>query len=80
MPRRKLNKEHLHLYIDRDVLERAKELIPNLSFFVELKLREYLALIENPCGGWDSNPRTPSGADPKSAAFVHSATPALGYY
>ncbi len=35
MPRQKLNKEHSHLYIDKVVLERAKKLIPNLSFFVE---------------------------------------------
>ena len=28
------------------------------------------------CGGRDSNPRTPTGQDPQSCAFVRSATPA----
>ena len=47
MPRRKENKTFLHLYIDKNVLAKAKELIPNLSEFVETKLREYIILAEH---------------------------------
>ena len=65
MPRRKENKTFLHLYIDKNILARAKELIPNLSEFVEMKLREYIILAEHGLGQtveWarrDSNPRPP---------------------
>ena len=47
MPRRKQNKTFLHIYIDKNVLAKAKELIPNLSEFVEMKLREYIILAEH---------------------------------
>lgn len=33
----------------------------------------------NPCGGGDSNPRIPTELDPKSSAFVHSATSAISF-
>ncbi len=46
MPRRKQDKTSLHLYIDKNALARAKELIPNLSLFVENKLKEYIILTE----------------------------------
>ncbi len=46
MPRQKGDKTFLHLYIDKNVLARAKQLIPNLSEFVEMKLREYIVLVE----------------------------------
>ena len=36
MSRRKLNKVFLHLYIDKNILAKAKELIPNLLEFVEM--------------------------------------------
>ena len=36
----------LTLTVNKSVFERAKELIPNLSAFVEMKLREYIILFE----------------------------------
>ncbi len=55
----------LHLDIDKNVLEKAKQIIPNLSAFVEMKLREYIILTEYGFTGnigWtggDLNPRPP---------------------
>ncbi len=46
MPQKKSDKVFLHLYIDKKVLEKAKQIIPNLSAFVEMKLREYIVLFE----------------------------------
>ena len=84
MPRRRTNKTKLTLYVDKNVLERAKELIPNLSSFVELKLKEFVILSEHGlsdasriCGGWDLNPRTPSGVDLESTAFGLARQPPL---
>ena len=63
MPRPKLNKTKLTLYIDKNVLERSKQLIPNISEFVESKLKEYIILAEHGLVGgvgWtggDLNPR-----------------------
>lgn len=63
MPRPKQNEAYLHLYIDKNILERAKQLIPNLSIFVESKLKEYVILAEHGLVGgvgWtggDLNPR-----------------------
>ena len=51
--------------IDKNLLERAKELGINISSVLEEKLKEVL----NSCGGRDLNPRTPTGRDPKSRAF-----------
>ncbi len=64
MSRRKQDKAFLHLYIDKNVLAKAKELIPNLSEFVETKLREYIilaehGLVQNEWARRDSNPRPP---------------------
>ena len=47
MPRPKLNKTKLTLYVDKNVLERIKQIIPNLSSFVEEKFREALILAEH---------------------------------
>ena len=47
MPRYKVNKIFLHLYIDKNILERAKQLIPNLSVFVDNMFREYVILAEH---------------------------------
>ena len=44
MPRPKLNKTKLTLYIDKNVVESIKGLIPNISEFVEKKFREFLVL------------------------------------
>ncbi len=63
MPKHRSNKAYLHLYIDKNVLERARQLIPNLSEFVETKLKEYIVLVEAGIYSgfeWarrDSNPR-----------------------
>jgi hypothetical protein len=54
----------------------AKEKSINISAFLESKLSELLDDEINQCGGQDSNPRTPAGADLESATFVHSVTPA----
>ncbi len=54
----------------------AKSKRINLSFFLESKLQELLTAENSQCGGQDSNPRTPAGADLESATFVHSVTPA----
>ena|GEM_PF-5533996 len=47
MPRPKLNKTKLTLYIDKNIAERIKQIIPNLSSFVEDKFREALILAEH---------------------------------
>ncbi len=59
--------------IDKNLLQKAKELKINLNSILEEKLKEIL----NSCGGRDSNPRTPTGGDLESPAFGHSATPAV---
>ncbi len=75
MPRRKENKTFLHLYIDKNVLTKAKELIPNLSEFVETKLREYIILAEHGLTQnikWarrDLNPRPP-GYEPGALTWL----------
>ena len=75
MPRRRTNKTKLTLYVDKNVLERAKELIPNLSSFVELKLKEFVILSEHgliPLELWarrDLNPRPP-GYEPGALTWL----------
>ena len=67
------------LSINEKLKELAKEFGLNLSAFLEIKLHEHfreLLLMNAQCGGRDSNPRTPTGRDPESRAFVRSATPA----
>ena len=65
MPRQSQDKVKLTLTVNKNVLERAKELIPNLSAFVEMKLREYIILTESGLTesiSWarpDSNRRSP---------------------
>ena len=59
--RKKSNKTNLTLYVDKNLVEEAKEMGINLSSFFEIKLREYLALIKSRdnvkvCRGRDSNP------------------------
>ena len=59
--RKKSNKTKLTLWIDKNVLAEAREYIPNLSAFVEMKFREYIALFKRSeglkkCRGRDSNP------------------------
>ncbi len=44
MPRQMQNKVKLTLSIDKNILERAKRKIPNLSAFLEIKLLEFLEL------------------------------------
>ena len=47
MPRQKQNKVKLTLSIDKNILERAKRKIPNISAFLEIKLLEFLELRNN---------------------------------
>ncbi len=54
-------KTNLTLYVDKNLVKEAKELGINLSAFLEIKLREYLALVKSredvkACRGRDSNP------------------------
>ena len=44
--RKKSNKTKLTLWIDKNVLAEAREYIPNLSAFVEMKFREYIVLFK----------------------------------
>ncbi len=72
-------KAKLTLSVDKNLVTAAKDIGINLSAFLEIQLRQYLAVLKNgytQCGGRDSNPRTPTGQDPQSCAFVRSATPA----
>ena len=62
--------------INKDVLERAKKLIPNLSFFVELKLREFLALVENNYAGGGIRTHAGRAQWLSRPPPYHSATPA----
>ncbi len=81
MPRAKLNKTKLTLYIDKNVLARAKELIPNLSEFVEMKLKEYVILAEHGLANAGGGIRThdPRGERLSRPPPYHSATPAQLY-
>ena len=59
--RKKSNKTKLTLWIDKNVVEKARKYIPNLSAFVEMKFREYVYQFERleemkTCRGRDSNP------------------------
>ena len=47
MPKLGSNKTKLTLWIDKNIIAEAKEMGLNLSAFLELKLREYLALVKN---------------------------------
>ena len=53
MPRPKQDKAFLHLHIDKNVLENAKQLISNLSLFVGNELKEYIILAEQRLNGPD---------------------------
>ena len=46
MPKLGSNKTKLTLWIDKNIIAEAKEMGLNLSAFLELKLREYLALVK----------------------------------
>ena len=65
MPRPNLGKVPVRLSIRKDVLEAAREYVPNLSDFVEGKLLEFLFYIKHPVATkyeWtrrDLNPRPP---------------------
>jgi hypothetical protein len=69
-------KKKLTLSVNGALVNAAKAKRMNLSSFLEAKLFELLNSESNQCGGQDSNPRTPAGADLESATFVHSVTPA----
>lgn len=75
MPRQSRDKVKLTLTINKNVLERAKEFIPNLSAFVEMKLREYVILAEAGLTSdfeWarrDLNPRPP-GYEPGALTWL----------
>ena len=58
-----MTKRKLTLAIDETLLKKAKELEINFSSFLEIRLREYIALIEESNGNYavqrvcrDSNP------------------------
>ena len=53
-----MSKKRINLTIDEDLLNEARQHGINLSSFLEMKLREYLALIKGlqQCGRRDSNP------------------------
>ena len=46
MPKLGSNKTKLTLWVDKNVIAEAKEMGLNLSAFLGLKLREYLALVK----------------------------------
>ena len=72
----KPKRRKLTLLVNKNLIKLAKAKGINLSKFMEHKLKEELFQETNSCGGWDLNPRTPTGRDPESRAFVRSATPA----
>ena len=47
MPKLGSNKTKLTLWVDKNVIAEAKKMGLNISAFLELKLREYLALMKN---------------------------------
>ncbi len=51
-------KTNLTLYVDKNLVKEAKELGINLSAFLEIKLREYLALVKSE-GNSPAGIRTP---------------------
>jgi len=55
----RLDNSYVLVQVDKNLLERAKKLGININTFLEEKLRELI----NQCGGWDLNPRTPTGGD-----------------
>ncbi|RLI79270.1 hypothetical protein DRP05_04645, partial [Archaeoglobales archaeon] len=48
MGRSNLNKTRINITVNKEVLEAARGVIPNLSHFVETKLLEFLYSINHP--------------------------------
>ncbi len=63
MPKPNLNKTKISLTVNKEILEASRQYIPNLSHFLETKLREFLYSVNHPISKgfeWtrrDSNPR-----------------------
>ena len=83
MPRQKLDKDHLHIYIDKTILSRIKKIAEEegitLSELVEYKLKEVIALREAglPYAGGGIRTHDPRGERLSRPPPYHSATPAL---
>ncbi len=80
MPRPKQDKVKLTLTVNKNVLDRAKQLIPNLSAFVETKLREFIILAEHGLTftpGEGLEPSRPYGQGISNPPQCLSATPAF---
>ena len=73
-------KKRINLTIDENLYKCARELGINFSAFLENRLKETLNLKENPCGGRDLNPRTPTGVDLESTAFGLARQPPLAQF
>ena len=64
MPRQKGNKTKLTLSVDKNLVEAAKNTGINLSAFLELQLRQYLAVLKNGCSGFSAWARPDSNRGP----------------
>ena len=80
------HKKRGSLFIDSELLDRARAYGLNLSKFMGNGLSIYFSSVEKGnswkwentvCGGPDSNRRTPSGMDPESIAFNLARQPPL---
>ena len=67
MPKLGSNKTKLTLWVDKNVIAEAKAMGLNISAFLELKLREYLALIKN---DFNSNLTPPAGFEPATIGLT----------
>ena len=82
MPRPKLDKGHLHLYIDNTLLSYIKKIAEEegvtISELVEYKLKEIIALREAglPYAGGGIRTHDPKGERLSRPPPYHSATPA----
>ncbi len=72
------SKIRMTVWFEPEVYYWLKENVSNVSKFVNNVLKSIKHQIQpafvligryEPCGGWDLNPRTPTGPDPKSGAF-----------
>ncbi len=67
MPKLGSNKTKLTLWIDKNLIAEAKKIELNISAFLELKLREYLALVKNDLTG---SYTPPAGFEPATTGLT----------
>ncbi len=67
MPKLGSNKKKLTLWVDKNILAEAKATGLNLSAFLELRLREYLAMVK---GEYNGSFTPPAGFEPATTGLT----------